>query len=551
MRPTRCIRGLGRRMLAIAPLLCGILAAPGADAARPVDRSTPLHRIEMQVDEESMASLRRTPRTDVAARTRVDGGPPIGLNLHLKGATGSFRPVDDRPSFTLSTAEGPGSGTVLGTSKWHLNNSVEDLSRWREILGREMLGDLGFPTTTATHSRVVLNGRDLGLYVLIEGFTPEWISRSFPGREGIIFETVATADGAPESRPVAQRGDRFPVRLPAPFLAAPTLPVTDRWNLTAGCINETALMGFIAAEVLLGHADGYSIAGNNHRLWLPSDGSGLQWIPHGFDRLFTVPDLPWPPAMSGPMAEAFMARPDGAGRVLRQIRDFRDRLPGPSAVKTRLDGRMERLRPHLRRAEWSEMREGTDQLVDDWRRRWETLDQQEASAQPVTVAPGSGTILSGWRPDPKPMNAELSEAKTPGGGSRLRILAHGACLAGWSWSGTLLPGRYRLEARVRLDPFEPLPFGGPGGVCLRDLGSGAEEWLRSASGNPQVLRLEFKVDPETTTTRLRISFRARRGAVDVDSGSLRVHRIGCLRQRHRSPGQPSNPPAFAELRPVC
>ena len=514
-----------RHLFTIGTLVSWFLTALEVESSDLFDAATPLHRIEIQLDESPLDSLRKAPRTDVAARAQFDGRPWVKLSLHLKGATGSFRPIDDRPSFTLSTSKRSGSERILGTTKLHLNNGVEDSSRWREILGREVLSELGIPTTSATHARVLLNGRDLGLYVLIEGFTPDWIERSFPGKRGALFEPVAKTNGPPDFRRVTSYGQESASRLPDRFLAAPSLPVTDRWKSTAVCINESSLIDFVAAEVLLAHADGYSLAHNNYRLWIPSDGSGLQWIPHGLDRLFTAPELPWPPAMAGPMAEAVMARSDRASQVFNQIQAFRGRLPDPPKVKAHLEQRMERLRPNLSRTEWQEIRVGTDQLMDEWRRRWEVLGFQKQSAEPVSVPLGSETVLSGWRPDPTPMNAELSEGKTPEGGSQLRIRATEASLAGWTWTGTLLPGRYRLEAWVRLDHFEPLPFGEPGGVFIQKAGQASLEWLHSESPTGQPLRLEFQVESASTSTQLRIAFRGRRGIVDLETKCLRIHRI--------------------------
>jgi spore coat protein H len=518
-------RRLIHHLFSIGTLVSLFLAAWKIEGSELFDSATPLHRIEIQLDKNPLATLRKSPRTDVVARAQVDGHPVVELSLHLKGATGSFRPIDDRPSFTLSTSKRSRSERILGTTKLHLNNGVEDPSRWREILGREMLSEFGIPTTSATHARVLLNGRDLGLYVLIEGFTPDWIERTFPDKKGALFEPIAQSNAPPEFRRVTAYGQKPASRLPQPFLVAPSLPVTERWNSTAGCINESALIGFIAAEVLLAHADGYSLAHNNYRLWISSDGSGLQWIPHGLDRLFTAPELPWPPAMAGPMAEAVMARPDGSRRVFDRILSLRGRLPDPSKMKVHLEQRMERLHPHLSRTEWKDMRVGTEQLMDEWRRRWEVLDLQKQSAETMSVPLGSETLLSGWRPDSTPVNAELSEVKNPDGGSRLRIHARDTTLAGWTWTGTLRPGRYRLTAWVRLEQFEPLPFGQPGGVFIQKTGQSSKQWLRSESSAGQALQLEFNVESESTTLQLRIAFRGRRGIVDLDSQSLRVHRI--------------------------
>ena len=208
MSPHRNIRLFGQ-LFALGTLVYLLLAASEVEGSELFDPATPLHRIEIHLDENPLDSLRKDPRTDIVARVQVDGHPMVELSLHLKGATGSFRPIDDRPSFTLSTSKRSGSERILGTTKLHLNNGVEDSSRWREILGREMLSTLGIPTASATHARVLLNGRDLGLYVLIEGFTPDWIERSFPGKRGALFEPVAKTDGPPDFRRVTYYGQKY------------------------------------------------------------------------------------------------------------------------------------------------------------------------------------------------------------------------------------------------------------------------------------------------------------------------------------------------------
>lgn len=516
--------GFTRRLLAVGATIALSWNTPARSGSDLFEAAMPLHRFELQLDENPLDSLRRAPRTEVPARVRVDGRTPIRVGLHLKGGTGSFRPIDDRPSLTLSTSDHFGSERLLGTTKLHLNNGVEDPSRWREILGRQLLGELGLPTPSATHARVVLNGRDLGLYVLIEGFTPDWLERTFPGMGGTLFEPMAGTNGTAGFRRITAQGRSSPARLPRAFLAAPSVTAKDRWSSTASCINESALIDFIAAEVLLAHPDGYSLAHNNFRLWAPSDGSGLRWIPHGLDRLFGAADLPWPPHMAGPMAEAIMTRPEGGAEVFHRIQAFRKRVSDPATVKTHLERRMERLRPHLSRSEWAEVRDGTDLLMAEWKRRWEGVERQRRAAEPLSMPLGAESVLAGWSPDPAPGNAELSEVQTPDGGTRLRILATDTSLVGWTWTGTLPPGRYRFEARVRLADFAPLPLGEAGGVFVQKTGHPPQEWLRSESLTENPLRLEFTVESASTPTRLRIAFRGRRGVVEVDTKHITLSR---------------------------
>lgn len=100
--------------------------------------------------------------------------PDVGL--HLKGRNGSFRPLNDKPSLTLKFDKFKADQRFHGLKKIHLNNAAQDPSYLCEIICGELFRQAGVPATRGTHARVKLNGRDLGLYVLKEGF--DWLTLS-------------------------------------------------------------------------------------------------------------------------------------------------------------------------------------------------------------------------------------------------------------------------------------------------------------------------------------------------------------------------------------
>jgi spore coat protein CotH len=76
-----------------------------------------------------------------------------------------------------------------GYDKFYLNNSVQDRSYCNEIICRELFQRAGIPTPRATHATVELNGRDLGLYVMIEGFNKKWLKRHFDTIGGNLYDS--------------------------------------------------------------------------------------------------------------------------------------------------------------------------------------------------------------------------------------------------------------------------------------------------------------------------------------------------------------------------
>src|SRR5262249_52789934 len=67
------------------------------------------------------------------------------VGVHLKGAAGSFRELDDKPALTLSFNRFKPSQRFHGLRKIHLNNSVQDPSYLTELICGQMFEEAGVP----------------------------------------------------------------------------------------------------------------------------------------------------------------------------------------------------------------------------------------------------------------------------------------------------------------------------------------------------------------------------------------------------------------------
>src|SRR5439155_4862935 len=144
-------------------------------------------RIQIKLSSDALAGLRHDARRYVRATVHVADRDFEDIGLHLKGH-GSFRTVDDKPSFTLDFnrfGKGRGPGEL---DKIHLNNSAEDATFLNELLGSELFAATHVPSPRVTHALVELNGRRLGLYVLKEGFSESFLRRNFGRANGTLYE---------------------------------------------------------------------------------------------------------------------------------------------------------------------------------------------------------------------------------------------------------------------------------------------------------------------------------------------------------------------------
>src|SRR5262249_34712540 len=108
--------------------------------------------------------------------------------LKLKGAAGSYRDWGDRPALTLNLTKFNKAGKFHDLVKLHLNNSVQDETYLSELICSELFRQAGVPAPPVPHARVWLNGRDVGLYVLKEGFDEQFLKRHFADATGNLYD---------------------------------------------------------------------------------------------------------------------------------------------------------------------------------------------------------------------------------------------------------------------------------------------------------------------------------------------------------------------------
>src|ERR1051325_10988626 len=139
------------------------------------DSFSTVRRLQIEIPPEGVAVLQRyqqvwrqarPERVDAHATVREGTAVYSNVATHLKGSF-SFQPFDAKPSLTLNLDKFAPGQRFHGLSKIHLNNSIQDYSYLCEQLARELFEDLGVPSPRAGHALVEINGRNLGMFVLI------------------------------------------------------------------------------------------------------------------------------------------------------------------------------------------------------------------------------------------------------------------------------------------------------------------------------------------------------------------------------------------------
>lgn len=513
-------------------LLCGLamtsaLTNPELHAAGPVKTSSSffdrVHRIRITLSDSEVRSLRREGREYVRGQVEADGQVFPEVGIHLKGSLGSFQGIDDKPGFTLAFERFARNRKYEGLGKIHLNNSAEDPTYACEKIGSAVFLGAGVPAARVTHAVVELNQRPLGLYVLVEGFDPGFLASHFPNGKGEVYETDLSR---PQEENASEDFKKAPGKSGLKQLkeAAGEPDPHRRWQRLESALDLDRFVTFLVIEVLLGHRDGYGMAGNNFRIFDDRETKKETFLPHGMDQLFGPPDLPWKPRMAGMVAKAVMETPEGAAdyearfqRLYRGI--FQDDRLGKEA-----DEVLERVRPFLKKDETNVLEKEMERLKARIQARKESLAKQLADAARPALVCVNGVATPGgtWRATDPPTRGRMDEA-TEAGASLLRIAAGSPTSASWRSTVRLGRGRYRFEAEARVSGVNALNYGKTHGAGLR-VGSrirgeggllGSSDWKR--------LSVAFEVTEAEEDVELICELRANDGEAWFRKDSVRIH----------------------------
>ena len=472
-----------------------------------------LSEIHLTLAPEALAHLESSPRDLVPARLEWNGTNLPAAQVRLKGSTGSFRPVSDRPGLTVVWEEAPSPAASPTRRSMHLNNSVEDPSRLQEALAVTWFREAGVPAPAVTQARVVLNGRPLGLYVLVEGVDRAFLRRTYPGVPARSFG----------------EDDRIPALEAVRLESNPE----RRWRKLNQTVDVPECVSYLAVEAIVGHRDGYLAARNNFRLVEQGVIPRLALLPHGMDQVVGPPDFPWDPASGGLLAQLIRTHPEGQRQFEARVRALLAQFGDETAWVARLDRLAAPLLAALRSEEAAEVRPAVEALRERMRARARGVAHQLESMDSASVEAlrvGEQRPLTRWTLDL--LGGESIAQGDEGGIGRkhwLHARLSGDAAVVWHAALRLNSGLYRVEGTIRTRDLLPMTYGQRHGARLRVAGEpgnfapllGTQDWsTRSA---------EFEIKGASAVQSVPVDIlcevRGRSGEAWFDLKSLRIHRV--------------------------
>ncbi|MBL9087765.1 MAG: CotH kinase family protein [Planctomycetia bacterium] len=505
-----------------APAAPAVPAPPDEVAAYFTSPKGPVPTLRLTISAADCATLDAAPKTWVRATLR-EGERVVyeDVGVHLKGSAGSFRPLSDKPGLTVRMDKFVKSQRFHGLAKFHLNNGVQDPTYLNEFVAAEVFQAAGIPAPRAMHARVHLNGRDLGAYVLKEGYDKRFLRDRFPSPDGNLYDggfctDIDTDLEKDEGKDPDDRADL------AALLAAcqETDPVKARAGIAAH-LDVDAFLRFMALERMLGHWDGYCMNRNNYRIFVPASGRAV-FLPHGADQLLGDVKAPILDEPIGIVAVAVLRDAAWQAEYRRQIQAVLPLFTKPERLFKRLDEASRRAGPALAGADGGPQ---PGQIKSRFAARAKNLVAQAAlpSPKPLDLDVGEAHRVQAWRPVVEAGGAKLTQ--TVFGADRvLRLEAgsQGDTTASWRGRVLLAPGTYRFEAGVQANGVVATQGPVAGGLGVRVAGATEAPRLAGTTGW-KTQRVTFTV-AETRNVELSVELLASAGVGVAKLNALRVVR---------------------------
>lgn len=302
-------------------------------------------RFDLELPPASLEALRKDPKEYAKATVRVGDLVLKDVGVRLKGAT-AFQSIDKRPSLTLKFNEFVKGQDFHGRTKVALNTSLQDPSCIAPIVASEIFRAANVPAPHATFARVSLNGRDVGLYSMIEAANKDFLAGFFKKTKGNLYEGDNT-DVTDKLEKDSGDDSTEQADVKALAAAAKEPDAALRWKRLVPLLDVDRFIALAAIEAMVWHHDGYAMEHNNYRLYHDPASGQMVFIVHGLDELFEKADATLTPEWKGVVAKGLLSTPEGRQRYATAVGRLATEAFQAEALTKRVDELAAIVRPTI------------------------------------------------------------------------------------------------------------------------------------------------------------------------------------------------------------
>jgi spore coat protein H len=514
------------RVIAIAfwVAVVGAVALAKSDPSAALFDSPRLRTFKISLAPDQYEALKKENRKYVRATVTEGGVTYTNVAVRLKGM-GSFRPLHEKPSLAVKFDEFAPGQRFCGLSKIMLNNSTQDGSYLAELAALSLYRDAGLPASRVTHGFVELNGKDLGLYVIIEAVNKDFLRRHFKNSSGTMYEAylqdIDQSLDQDNGMDIKQMDRKALVE--ACLIADPA----QRWNRLQRVLDVDGFITHTVLEMLTSHTDGYAIARNNYRLYHDPTTDRMVFITLGIDWAFGNTGLSIRPPMNSLVAKGVLQTPQGRKIYRERLGQVYTNVFKMDGLTARINEAVARMKAAARNPDEAKQFEGygaamRNQIAQRHRHVTEQLTAPEP--EPLKFDANNYASLTGWRTKVDSGNAKVEERMEES--KRLLYINgnNGGCIASWRTRVLLDGGKYRFRGMVRAEQVDPQVSDMGTGAGLRISGGKRTNKLE---GDAPWTKLEYFFDVPDGGAEIELvcELRATKGKAWFDRESLKLKRL--------------------------
>jgi hypothetical protein len=295
--------GSGRPLAPAAPGSAPEQVPAAGDISETLLGFTALPQLRINISSDDIARLTANPRTYVPGTLVFDGRSYGPVGVRLKGS-GSFEPIDQKPSFRINIDEYVPDAEFWGLKDLTLNNMHDDPSMMHERLGYWVARLAGVPASRATHAMVSLNGQAAALYTNVETVKRKMLRRWFRNPDGVLYAaTDVDFTTTQELFPGGPRDDIALYELKSKvedrtllygLASALAMSSADQAMAAAATyLNVAQFQSYWAFTAIIANLDGmpYSMPGDDYFVYGNPDDGKLQILPWGADETMGADDV--------------------------------------------------------------------------------------------------------------------------------------------------------------------------------------------------------------------------------------------------------------------
>jgi spore coat protein H len=519
----------GDRIIALSLPLDAVQSMRKAKESERIEKSAALFAgliptLHLKINPKGLEQLRKDPRNYIEGEIEEAGGKTYNnIAIKLKGSAGSFQGIDQRPGFSINCSKYKGGDRFHGLKRFQLNNCAQDGTALNELVAGEMARAAGVPASRCTHALVTLNGRDLGIYVLKEGFTEDFLAAFFKKTDGQLYDGGFCAE-IQENMELDRGEEERRDGLRKLVAAMKEGDAQKQFTALTSLVDVDAYLRYLALENIMCHWDGYSFNRNNYRIYENPETGRFHFILHGMDQMFGDTNHSLQRDPGGQAGAILWRRPEIRERYWLQLMDIYEKVLKPVDWTSRVEDHGRRLLAALPPEKAKQYEGNIPAARDRIGNRVKQIRVQIEKPRVVNTLLTKGLVelkTGEWAPQ---VNGGESKEVQEDGRPCFYLQAKGEANASWRMSLNIPAGKYRFEARLKTRGVDAVAAENGEGAGLRVSG-GSRAGQKCLKGDAPWEVIAYEINSAGQDYTLVAELRARSGELWIDRESLRVVRV--------------------------